>query len=520
MFLVDTSAVVSGRIIELIRKGDVKGTVIVPNAALAEIEHQANRGKEIGFAGFSVLREMKKLEEEGKIRVVFKGRRPTHFEIEKAKIGEIDAMIRKLAGDEKATLVTGDRVQSEVAIIEGIKIIYLERREVPKELPFKRYFTPETMSVHLKENTIPVAKIGKPGKVVVKKLGNKRITTREIRRMAKDIIGTSERNVEYYFEIDRRGATVIQMGKYRVVIAKPPFSDGFEITIVRPITKLSFDDYRMSEKMRDRLRKKAVGIIVCGPPGSGKSTFATALAEYYYRQGAVVKTLESPRDLQVIDEITQYAPLEGSFEKANDILLLVRPDYTVFDELRKNEDFSVYSDMRLAGIGLVGVVHADTPIDAIQRFITRVELGMIPQLIDTIIFIKDGRIEKALGLSFVVRVPTGMFEADLSRPVIEVRDFETGVLEYEIYKFGEETVVFPVKKEMREEAKGKVGRVEEKLRRIISKATKNPFEIEVRRKKAVLYMHPEDIPSIIGRKGKRISKIEKEIGMRIDIKEM
>lgn len=44
-----------------------------------------------------------------------------------------------------------------------------------------------------------------------------------------------------------------------------------------------------------------------------------------------------------------------------------------------------------------------------------------------------------------VKVPTGMTEADLARPVVEVRDFETGKLEYEIYTFGEENVIVPVK---------------------------------------------------------------------------
>jgi ATPase len=519
MFVVDTSVVVNGRIAELIRKGEVTGTVIVPNAVIAEIEHQANRGNEIGFAGFSVLRELREFEKEGKIKLELKGKRPTHLEIERAKIGEIDAIIRKLAQEEGATLITGDRVQHEVAVIEGINTMYLKAREVPKEVPFERFFTPDTMSVHLKENTIPLAKTGKPGNVLVKKIGNMKMTTAEMRDMAKDIVEVSKRNMEYYFEIDRRGAMVIQMGQYRVVIAKPPFSDGFEITIVRPITKLSFEDYSMSEKMKERLRKRAVGVIVCGPPGSGKSTFATALAEYYYSQGAVVKTLESPRDLQVIDEITQYAPLEGSFEKTSEILLLVRPDYSVFDEMRKSDDFAVYADMRLAGIGLVGVVHANAPIDAIQRFITRVELGMIPQLIDTIIFIEDGEIGKALELTFMVRVPTGMFEEDLSRPVIEVRDFETGTLEYEIYKFGEETVVFPVK-ERKAEERGDAGRGEEKLKRVISKLATHPFEVEVRGRKAIVYLDPTDVPLIIGRKGKRIAQIEKETGTRIDIKEI
>jgi len=43
---------------------------------------------------------------------------------------------------------------------------------------------------------------------------------------------------------------------------------------------------------------------------------------------------------------------------------------------------------------MVGVVHANTPIDAIQRFIGKIELGIIPNVLDTVIYVKDGRISK------------------------------------------------------------------------------------------------------------------------------
>lgn len=161
---------------------------------------------------------------------------------------------------------------------------------------------------------------------------------------------------------------------------------------------------------------------------------------------SVVKTMESPRDLQVSDEITQYAPLERDMQKTADILLLVRPDFTIYDEMRKTKDFKIFADMRLAGVGMIGVVHATRPIDAIQRVIGRVELGMIPSIIDTTIFIKDGKVETVYDISLTVKVPTGMTEEDLARPVIEVRDFETNELVYEIYTYGEQTVVMDVSK--------------------------------------------------------------------------
>jgi len=127
--------------------------------------------------------------------------------------------------------------------------------------------------------------------------------------------------------------------------------------------------------------------------------------------------MESPRDLSVREEVTQYAPLEGNMALTADILLLVRPDYTIYDEMRKTADFQVFADMRLAGVGMIGVVHATRPIDAIQRMIGRVELGIIPQVVDTVIFIEAGAVVKVY--DFTVKVPYGMFEADLARPVIE-----------------------------------------------------------------------------------------------------
>ena len=146
-------------------------------------------------------------------------------------------------------------------------------------------------------------------------------------------------------------------------------------------------------------------------------TFAASVADYLIERGFLVKTMESPRDLSVREEVTQYAPLEGNMALTADILLLVRPDYTIYDEMRKTADFQVFADMRLAGVGMIGVVHATRPIDAIQRMIGRVELGIIPQVVDTVIFIEAGAVVKVY--DFTVKVPYGMFEADLARPVIE-----------------------------------------------------------------------------------------------------
>ncbi len=314
------------------------------------------------------------------------------------------------------------------------------------------YFDEHTMSVHLIENTPPRAKRGSPGDWTLVDLSDEILSYEDLDAMANAIMESARNDRFSFIEIQEEGAVVVQLRNLRIAIASPPFADKYEISAIRPITKLSMEDYDLSPKLMKRLETRAEGILVSGAPGSGKSTFAAALAEFYSQQGNVVKTLEQPRDLQVSEDIVQYSPLDGSMEKAADVLLLVRPDYVVYDELRKDSDFQAYADLRSAGVGMVGVVHAGSAIDAIQRLIHggRVELGQVPSTVDTVIHIEAGRVAKVSSLSLKVKLPTGMSSSqrDLARPVVEVRDFEEGILEYEMFTFGGERVVMPVRGEV------------------------------------------------------------------------
>jgi len=316
-------------------------------------------------------------------------------------------------------------------------------------LKLDAFFDEHTMSVHLIENNPPRAKRGAPGDWSLVELSDRLLTHDELDILAEAIIETARNDRQSFIEIEEEGAAVVQLRNIRIAIATPPFADKYEISAIRPIKKLTMDDYELSPKLMNRLETRAEGILVTGSPGSGKSTFSAALAEFYSKKGNVVKTLEQPRDLQVSEDIVQYSPLDGSMEKAADILLLVRPDYVIYDELRKSSDFSAYADLRSAGVGMVGVVHAGSSIDAIQRLTLggRVELGQLPSTVDTVIHIEAGRVAKVNSLSLKVKMPTGMSSSqrDLARPVVEVRDFEAGALEYEMFTFGGEKVVVPVR---------------------------------------------------------------------------
>jgi ATPase len=370
------------------------------------------------------------------------------------------------------------------------------------------------MSIHLKENQYPLAKRGKPGDFLLTKIGEDILTKDYLKMISSQILSVTNISDSSTIEISKTGASVIQHDDYRIAITFPPFSESYEITIVHPTVKLSLDNYTISESLMERLTDRAEGIVISGSPGSGKSTLASGLANFYHDQGKIVKTFESPRDLQVNSGITQYSKLDGSFDNTADILLLVRPDYTIFDEVRRREDFTTFSDLRLTGVGMVGVIHANSPLDAIQRFIGKIELGIIPNVLDTVVFVNNGDIEKVYDLELMVKVPTGMTESDLARPVIEIRNFENNVLEHEIYTFGEENVIVPV---VKREKIGIEKLAEDKIKDYFQRYDSGA-EVEILSENRVkVIVHEDCVASIIGRGGSNINEIEKSLKVHIDV---
>lgn len=305
-----------------------------------------------------------------------------------------------------------------------------------------KFFDDETMSMHVKENVPIVRKKWFPGnrRPVVE---NDIFTKTDVNKLIDDVYKEIESRDDWFLEIDRKLSKVLQLGPYRIVIVYPPLSDWLEMTIVKPIKKLAMEDYNLWADTFDLL-KKAKWILVSGAPWSGKTTFAQALIEVYHKENAIIKTIESPRDLQLSDEIVQYSFTYGSHDEVRDILLLSRPDYTVYDEVRNKSDFELYKDLRLTWIWLVWVIHATRPVDSIQRFLWTIELWIIPQVIDTVVYIDKWLVAEVLQLSLTVKVPDGMFSEELARPVVVITSFLTKKVEYEIYTFWEQIVVMPI----------------------------------------------------------------------------
>ena len=432
-----------------------------------------------------------------------------------AHSGKIDSIITDMAIEYGATLYTSDRVQHLAARAQGVPTVFLMDIQKHEDLEFLKFFDEDTMSVHLKENQQPLAKKGKPGAFKLTKLDDTPLDRKYLESIFTqilDVVNASERST---IEISKEGATVVQYEDYRIAITHPPFSESFEITLVHPIVKMSLGDYHISEKLMNRFTDRAEGIVISGAPGSGKSTLASGLANFYHEQGKIVKTFESPRDLQVDQGITQYSKLEDSFDNTADILLLVRPDYTIFDEVRRREDFTTFADLRLTGVGMVGVVHANSPLDAIQRFIGKIELGIIPNVLDTVVYVKNGMIDMVYYLELKVKVPSGMTESDLARPVIEIRNFVDNTLEHEIYTFGEENVIVPVSNSS--EKKGIHKLAEDRIKEVFAMYDPNVQAEMISDGRVKVMVAEHCISSIIGRGGSNINDIEKRLKIKIDV---
>jgi ATPase len=516
--VLDTSVIINGQISKEVESGILKDhEIIIPVAVIDELQSQASQKKEQGFIGLEEVKKLQALTKEFEISLKFDGKRPSADDVRLSGRGRIDALIKDIAKENNAPLYTSDKVQALVSEAEGIEVKFQEPDVKQSELEFLRFFDSETMSIHLKEGLKPKAKKGQPGSFNLVEVEDKILTRNYLHKITKQIIDIAKMNNTSNIEISKPGALVVQHKDYRIAITQQPFSEGYEITIVHPIVCLKLDDYNLSEKLLSRISERAEGIIISGPPGSGKSTLASSIADYYNKQGKIVKTFESPRDLQVDAGVTQYTRLDGSFENSADILLLVRPDYTIFDEVRRHEDFGIFSDLRLAGVGMVGVIHANSPIDAIQRFIGKIELGIIPSVIDTVIFVKDGKVSKVYELELKVKVPSGMIEQDLARPVIEIRDFEEHTLEYEIYTFGEENVIVPVSKKAKKIGIEKLA--EEKISDTFRRFDPN-VEVEILSENSIkVKVDKQNIPSIIGRGGSTIKDLEKILQVHIDVVE-
>jgi ATPase len=206
---------------------------------------------------------------------------------------------------------------------------------------------------------------------------------------------------------------------------------------------------------------------------------------------------------------------------------------------------------------MIGVIHANGVQDAVQRFSDRVDFSVLSQIVNTIIFVKQGVITSIYDVGFTIKVPEGMANEMHIRPVTIITDHETGELVIDVFRYDGETIVMPMsavtnagkkvtppvpvqnigvsvaaagnirspvplpelsqKKDNEERPGWKI--MEKDIQRELGRYTEGFVDVQmISDTKAVAYIDDKDVPAAIGKGGKNVSAIVNKIGIGIDIK--
>ncbi len=115
--VLDTSAIIDGRFIEIAKTGFIEGDIYVPEFVLVELQHIADSDDELkrskGRRGLDSLEELKK---STALQVVV-------ITKDYQDIEEVDLKLLKLAKDMKASVVTNDYNLNKLAKVQGIKVL-------------------------------------------------------------------------------------------------------------------------------------------------------------------------------------------------------------------------------------------------------------------------------------------------------------------------------------------------------------------------------------------------------------
>jgi uncharacterized protein YacL len=115
--VVDTSAIIDGRIAEIVESGFIYGTLVVPKFVLDELQHIADSSDTLrrnrGRRGLEILAKMQKDS-------------PTPIEIVDeplAEIPEVDAKLVALARERSKAILTNDYNLNRVAELQGVRVL-------------------------------------------------------------------------------------------------------------------------------------------------------------------------------------------------------------------------------------------------------------------------------------------------------------------------------------------------------------------------------------------------------------
>ncbi len=119
--ILDTSAIIDGRIVDILQAGFLEGTLVIPEFVLQELQHIADSPdpsrKLRGRRGLDML---KKLQEEELAEIRIERQDFPH-------LTEVDAKLTALAVRLNASIVSNDYNLSKVAEVQGIRVLNINR---------------------------------------------------------------------------------------------------------------------------------------------------------------------------------------------------------------------------------------------------------------------------------------------------------------------------------------------------------------------------------------------------------
>ncbi|SRR5579875_308791 len=114
--LVDTSAIIDGRIADICQTGFVSGTLVIPRFVLEELQHIADSADSLrrnrGRRGLEILQRLQKDE-----------LAPVEISDADADTPEVDAKLVKLARQWRCPIITNDFNLNRVAELQGVKVL-------------------------------------------------------------------------------------------------------------------------------------------------------------------------------------------------------------------------------------------------------------------------------------------------------------------------------------------------------------------------------------------------------------
>ena len=129
--------------------------------------------------------------------------------------------------------------------------------------------------------------------------------------------------------------------------------------------------------------KAKLNIVICGGTGSGKTTLLNVLSSFINNDERII-TIEDAAELKLKqDHVVSLETRLDNYEKNGAITirdlvinsLRMRPDRIIVGEVRGKEAFDMLQAMNTGHEGSLTTLHANSPIDALNRLETMVLMG-------------------------------------------------------------------------------------------------------------------------------------------------